>query len=296
MSNTSNTSNTKNIWLLTASNMPDCVATASFANVVFNHKIVLINHTTSIEDANIDILFPNRSSNDNLIIIGTFWKNNINFITAQFPMTVVYSFGDKMNGTGASVFIDTNKTGAIHWLTTMFSPNQEFMMYFDELIKMCNIRCFGQGNENVQILFSGVYAKSKNGNIYGVFNDLFTKKISMEQVCELGRIILDNNIQIVNERVCKNSKLIQHRLGTMSIAEGTEMINLTHDALRKKYNTDITVVFRYEFSFTGDKICYSVRTYDSTINALEILYGLENAGGSAMASGVQVSTIFQLPF
>lgn len=283
------------IWLLTASNMPDCVATAAFANIALNHVIVLVKHTVPIDEDNFNNLFPGHSITDSLIIIGTFWKNNMDFITKRFAKTMIYAFGDKIENCD-NVFVDIDKIGAIRWLVSLFSPDREFISYFEELIKMCNIRCFGQGDENVQILFNGIYAKSKNGNNYDVFIDLFTKKISMEQVCELGRIILDNNIRIVNERVDKSSKTISHRCGTMAIAEGSEMINLTHDALRKKYNTDITAVFRYEFASTGDKLCYSVRTYNSTINALEVLKYAENAGGSNFAAGAQITIVFELPF
>lgn len=283
--------------LLTASNMPDCVATAAFANVVLGYKIVLVKHTESINDDNFYTLFPDyEDQSDSLIIIGTFWKDNINFITKRFIKTTIYAFGDKIDNCDASIFIDINKAGAIQWLIDSYSPNQAFTNDMEELIKMCNARCFGQGDEKVQILFSGIYAKSKNGNIYDIFVDLFNQKITIEQVCELGRFIFENNKEIVNERVRKSSKLIQHRLGTMSITEGTEMINLTHDALRKKYNSDITVVFRYEFSSNGDKFCYSIRTYNPTINALEILKNQENAGGSASAAGAQISTVFEVHF
>ncbi len=283
------------IWLLTASNMPDCVASASFANIALGHKVVLVKHTISINTDNFNTLFPNVSDTDVLVIIGTFWKRDLDFISNRFGKTMIYAFTDKIVGND-SAFIDTNKEGAIQWLSTVFSPDPVFMSDFDEILKLCNIRCFGQGNEKVQELFNGVYARSRNGDNYAVFNDLFTKKISPEQIIELGRLVLENNIQIVNDRVQRSSKLYKLNQGMASISEGTDMINLTHDALRKKYNTDITVVFRYDFSEHGDKMCYSVRSHNPSISALDILKNLENSGGSDSAAGGQTSTNFQLQF
>jgi hypothetical protein len=323
------TKKTKN-WLLTAANMPDCVATGAFAHVVFGYEVVFVEHTRKFAEVDVRKLFFGESRHtdglDTLTIIGTFWKNDTAVIAQFFSRVKIYAFGDKIDQqteSDVSIFTDVEKKGAIKWITDdgfIKHPQPllltSFLRTHNSLLDKCNKRCFGIGDHDVQVLFTGIYASASNGDLFKVFVDLFTGELNVESVILLGKTLLANHMQLADERARKNHKFVTLRDGSKAVVtEGPELINFTHDALRTRYQTDVTIVVRWQFDTkqtdqtnkttdstavdsakSDDKICYSVRTNNPNVSAYDVLKHLDNAGGSNTAAGAQVSTTFTIPF
>lgn len=298
-------------WVLTASNMPDCVASAAFAQVVFGYTPVFVPHTTEfnkIED--VFAALHDCRKNDILFIIGSFWKNSLKLLSDYFANVKIYAFGDEIKNDFASninIYRDISKRGAIDWIYNVSigldNSRQELVKSFmnsnKEILDKCNKRCFGAGDYDVQVLFTGVYALAENGNLFQVFVDLFTHTINYNDVISRGKMLIENHQQIAAERARKNSKLVTLRNGKKAImTEGPELINFTHEALMKHHKeAEYTIVVRYQFApddNTDDKLCLSIRTINPSNNAMELLLGCENAGGSNTAAGGQINTKFDL--
>src|ERR1700678_1886341 len=118
-------------YVLTASNMPDCCATAAFAKIVYSMQIILVESkykfhlTDDIVKAMVfnGIEKPESRGAKVLYIIGSFWKNDIDILRTLFDQIYMYSFGEPVINDKINVFSDEKKLGSIVWLRSLFPPS-----------------------------------------------------------------------------------------------------------------------------------------------------------------------------
>ena len=293
-------------YILTASNMPDCAAAAAFANVALKWNMILIPHTRKLTRNNLGTSIIPTSNNKHLIVIGSFWNDQFDMLLEYFDTIRIYTYGDNKQYTfkavdRVNIYNDMNRDGAIDYIYNLGVQNPHvnhdllrlFMRTHKELINMCNQRCFGIGNDDTQIFFTGVC--SSDDDLFQTFKQIFDGSIEISSIMERGATLIKNNKNIAKERAEKNSKLILLKNGRKAlITESTELVNFTHEALRNlEYGVDFTITFRISFAQNPadkDKICFSVRSvHDGNIknNALEVFEKEVNAGGNESAAGCQ---------
>jgi hypothetical protein len=294
-------------YLLTASNMPDCVATAAFAKVVYEMKIILVEHNhkfNTVEDIKAAIsangLSEIKNGYNNLYIIGSFWKNSINVFASVFDQVGMYTFGEKVEIANENivVFSDVEKKGSISWLKSIMPQKilvDLFMISKQQIISKANVRCFGEGPDDVQQLFTGVYdySTTTKNSVFDVFIKLFINdNVLYDSIMERGRILLSNHKGLAEERARKNTKIFTAKCGAkVALTEGTELTNFTHEALVKtNSDVDVTVVFSYKLSKEGtnDEMRFSIRSYSEKFNAAEIIEHVKGSGGSKGAAGCYI--------
>jgi len=229
-----------NYHLLTASTMPDCVATAAIAMHKLGMCVTLGPHNRPIE---LDVDAGDKSRR--LYVIGTFWKKQLEELAKRFATVHVYSFGDDVENPfpNVTVFRDVTHIGSAAWLMNL--PTDRYETVDPDLLALINVRCFGEGDERVQAFFTGIYDHVRPAlgeDMLTVFSRLVVGSvITIKTVTERGQSLLFNHRGIAAERVRKSAWLAPQ----VSIVEGTELINLTHSALRSAHlHAPYTVVWR----------------------------------------------------
>ena len=257
--------------LVTASTMPDCVATAAIAMHKLGMYVTLGPHDRPLE---LDVAEGDEKRR--LYVIGTFWKNQLEELAKRFAQVYVYSFGDPVECPqgvqNICVFRDIERMGSAAWLLTQTTNRKEPVD--PELMALINVRCFGQGDERVQTFFDGIYdyVGYPWGDMLTVFGRLVVgSTLTIKMVMERGKLLLANHRGIAAERVRKAALVTNW----VAMVEGTELINHTHNALRAAHPTvRYTVVWRV--NFTGSSVhsailAISVRAWfaDETIVQLQ---------------------------
>lgn len=307
--------NKPEIYILTASNMPDCVATAAFANVAYGANVYLVEHTRKFQtEDDVRNTFVLNRYDSHLYVVGTFWKDSLTTFSKVFSKVYVYTFGEHVdNPFGDSfppfidIFRDIEKKGSIAWLNALLSTESIHTAFTNakrHIVSKVNVRCFGEGNEEVQQLFTGVYNYATTGSkpgLFATFTKLFDSDNSFyEELMVQGSTLMQNHKGLADERARKNTKIVVLKCGAKAaVTEGPELINYTHEALVKANpEIDVTVVVRYQFDKNGpdDKMCYSLRSYNDQINANEIVQDIKGSGGSNKAAGCTVPVTFNMNF
>ncbi len=281
------------IALLTASNMPDCAATAAYAKVSFGWDTWLAPHTSPLDLAvRADTSALVNGKPRELYIIGTFWKAQLSELARLYYVIYVYSFGDDMADVpkNCTIFRDTGRVGAIEWLEKYSSearlPMRANAHDFHRVCRLSNVRCFGEGDEDCKSFFTGVYdisARPDTDGTYSTFLALFKGELALETVCKAGATLIANHRGIAAERVRKNGT---YHKDWLAATEGPELINLTHEALYAAYpSVCYTIVYRFAPNL---RIAISVRAYGEDADALQLLREIGDAGGSRKAAGTIV--------
>jgi hypothetical protein len=290
------------------------VATAAFAKVAYDMKVILVEHTRKFETV-ADILTALAENkvdglqvignhvNTTSYIIGTFWKNSLDLFKANFTNVYIYTFGETLVPSPTSVIVsqDVAKKGSIYFLTQVLPPSLLITALInskEQIISKVNVRCFGEGNESVQQFFTGIYDYSaSHDGLLSTFMELFMDNGTLYDIMMTsGRTLMENHKGLCNERARKNTKLFTAKCGAkVALTEGPELINFTHEALVKtNVEVDLTVVVRYQFDKGEgpDKLCYSIRSHSEKFNANDVIKGVSGSGGSNKAAGCAVPVIF----
>ncbi len=159
-------------------------------------------------------------------------------------------------------------------------------------------RCLSVHVEQTQEFFTGVCnidrsdsgdapdgpASSLEGTLYRVLH----RDIALGEVLAVGRKLVACQKGMVQERVRANSRAGAFANGvTFAVADASELVNLTHDALHKAYPAaQVTIVVSLKLIGGGakkDAISHSFRSWDPSVDVKKLVgkYG----GGSSSAAG-----------
>ena len=293
-------------YVLTAINMPDCCATAAFAKVVFGMHIILVEskYKFNAKDDIVKAMALNSIKETEsrvakvLYIVGSFWKNDIDILLTMFDKIHMYSFGEPVINVKITIFSDVDKLGSIVWLKSLLPKSLLIDGYAtskQHIISKANVRCFGQGPDEVQQLFTGVYDYSATNkvNVFDTFVKLFLDDIEFyNTLMDRGGMLLTNHRGLGEERARINTKIITAKCGAkVAITEGPDLTNFTHEGLIKvNTDVDLTAVFSYNLDKTGskDEMRVSIRSYSREYDASKILEHLPGSGGSDNAAGCRI--------
>jgi hypothetical protein len=286
--------------------MPDCCATAAFAKIVYNMEIILVEskYKFHLGDDIVKamalngIVFPESRGAKVLYIIGSFWKNDIDILLTMFDKIYMYSFGEPVINDKITVFSDEKKLGSIIWLRSLLPQSlliDGYVTSKQHIISKANVRCFGQGPDEVQQLFTGIYDYSATNkvNVFDTFIKLFLDDIEFyDTLMDRGGMLLTNHRGLAEERARINTKIITAKCGAkVAITEGPELTNFTHEGLIKvNTDADLTAVFSYNLDKNGpkDEMRVSIRSYSSKFDASKILENIKGSGGSDTAAGCRI--------
>jgi hypothetical protein len=283
------------------STMPCEIGAAALLSCVSSAIVAIpmtINDAKS--DAGLQIIKKYAQRGNSLIFLGSYWNSIIPQIAST--STVHTHLPGEIPAGFAGTVVSANASGigpaAFVAKYALENFNSTSIKYFLEshkkVIELLDDRFFNRNIVDNQIFFSGLYNYPSENNLgnFERFIDLFEGKVQLEELMKIGKVISDAQQNMARERAVKNSKHITLSDGTKAVVtDAPELINLTHDEMHKLHGTDVTINISYRFSDKSeDQISFSIRSYNTAINAEAIAKRINNeSGGSREAAGGRVT-------
>jgi len=164
------------------------------------------------------------------------------------------------------------------------------------LLKILNDRSIGQNVEETQPFFTGLAnlpgENSEEENIYLIL----TGEYRLENVIKIGLNILKSQRVMARNRAMKNARQGEFKDGTTYVvSEAPELVNLTHEALRKEHpSVDVTICASLKFTRDQDQVAHSMRSWNPTVDVKKLIG--ERGGGSSTAAGGRVNIDISLDY
>ena len=240
----------------------------------------------------------------NVLLLGTYWKQAaIEHAQAAYPpLAHIVVYSDAKLGPAAFVFDYAKQVGIA---TNLFRIAVQTT--YAEAVRMIDDRFLGKNIVENQVFFTGLFnhASFEQGmSTFDRFTKFFNGAVPMNDLIKAGVIIVDSQLALCLERAEKNSRMVKLESGQFAtVTNGSDLINLTHEALHKKTGTPVTIVVTLKFSNSSadTEIAYSIRSYDEKISAVDLIAKLpvtdaSKAGGNAQAAGGRVPLSVMLNF
>jgi hypothetical protein len=226
------------------------------------------------------------SSDITLLMIGTYWPDAEKL--ADYYEVVVIKPSHTLSPVEQVLkYIDENSLDGRTFdlcVRTVFAP----------MIAMLIDRHTGKNLESTQVVVAGLtqLGADQQRGIYAAFLKFFEGRITMEEIVDAGKKIVSAQYEIVNTRVSDLSSTFKLANGTaVAVTDAPELINMTHEMLRKRHGVLVTMTCTLKFSPRTDKVnvCYSIRSDDSAVSAVELIKKLAPDGdGSPQCAGGRV--------
>ena len=212
---------------------------------------------------------------DTLIIFGTFWDHVIDTV--------------KENNSNVQIYRIETRSPVFEFLSSQtfgeLGISNDFFTLFNE--RLCGIQ-----TELNQSFVTGIINYQPTISSSEKFLMLFNGEVTMEQICEIGSSIINEQEDIVRNRV-NNSKSSFFKDGVKyAITNSTDLYGLAHDELKRAYpDTQVTVIFSLEFDkydTLGTRFRFSMKSWDENVDVSQIMksnLGDQNAGGDRKMSG-----------
>lgn len=167
-----------------------------------------------------------------------------------------------------------------------------FVRTFDRVIKFIDERAYGENTLESQALLTGLYNYGDlEMSLFDKFVKLFQCEYPVEDIISMGKTVISAHIQLSQERAVKNSRQVPLPGGkTAVVTEAPDLVNLTHDALHRKFpeasmTVTLSVKFGQDNKGRGDELAFSFRGFDSSIDVSAYARGLGGDGTSSVAGG-----------
>lgn len=284
-----------NCLVLVASNPCETAAGALY-QALFPNATVRVMSVSSIRhltEEQIRIL-PSAKS---ILMIGTYWQDKLPMFVQIWPLMPITILcpGIVPNLNFPNVLFVSDPEPC-HFainvaLLEMESKTCAQLMnkMLEKEITMIDDRFNYRNVEQNQAFFTGMFnLESKNDELtlFDRFYGLFCGKYDQTDIIAGGQAILNSQLMLAKERVINNSKQIQLQDGTKAVlTEASELVNLTHDALHRKFpDAAVTLVVGLKFG-EKDEMSYSIRSFDSDVNAQTLAHKIGGDGTATTAGG-----------
>ena len=273
--------------LVITSSMPCEVSLAALTSFMgSDFLIVPMQSMSNIEQIKLDIItkihsFPlskNRPFQQRLLFIGSYWdktmledlSRTVKIDQYNFPETPTAddAFAKKPHFFVAN-YVALNgiqfKDIPVSFIQSTLKSHERFFTLLDQRYNSENV------NETEQ-LFSGLYVPiTKDLNetppamqvLFDNVLQVLQQRLALDDVLKTGRSIVDMRMNLAHERVLNNSSVRTLANGQkVVIVNAPDLINVTHDALHKKY-PDVPLTTTVALQLKNDKVelSLSLRTY-----------------------------------
>jgi len=221
-----------------------------------------------------------------LILFGDYWS----------PEEVASHGAKHFNFASGTPFTDL-----INYVVSLPNSNVALIQFavgrHKTLITMLDDRVCGRKTFETQPLITGMFNILTDLPTETRYYKLFMGEIELSEVIKLGEAVVESQMQVVKERAIKNSRVGTFKDGTTyAITDSPEFINMTHDELKKVYQTvDVTITATLKFApDADDTVAHSLRSWNSAVDVKTIIgsYG----GGSATAAGGRRAVNVQIDY
>lgn len=257
-----------------------------FVKFLCNDNCIIFNlPNKKIRDPNFLVSFSEELASkgetwDKVILIGDYWsEESILNYERSFEKVVNFKFNKPFTAFLESELYQHNN------MTTFWVESNR------RLIDMLDKRIASLATFETQPLITGM------SNIYPLISELeryymlFQGKISLDEVLNKGRDIVESQYNMVLQRVLNNSRtgFLQNGM-KYCVTEAPELVNITHDQLKKHYSDcQITIIVNLKIlNDNKDELAYSIRSHDGVTDVREILQlslGRDKAGGDPFSAG-----------
>ena len=280
----------------------DCAAAALF-KALFEDGVVIFG--TRNKKVSICIL----RHYDNIVLIGTYWNNQIDYFKDFADKIVLFGFGKVDVAENVTVY-NGEKMKLMDFIVDFFNSEhigtnklliQSFLNANKQVIDAVNDKASLRNNlESTQLFFTGIYNYFEENDFVKNFTQLFTKEVLYEDVLLCGTNVFQSQIKLVFERIRRNSKTVTLKSGkTAELHENTELIDLAHKLMREKKECDISISVCLDLP--SNRMKYSIRTFDDSTDASELIKALNQlpgggGGGNSTGAGGSFDFTLNVPF
>lgn len=239
-----------------------------------------------------------------ILLLGTYWRQAaIAAVSCIYPNAVFTTYMSNLTQGPVAFVCEYAKSIALPTnLFTILVQN-----FYADALHIIDCRFLGKNIVENQAFFTGLFNHSafdpKMSN-FDRFQQFFRGKVTFAELIKTGAIIVDSQLALCVERAEKNSRTVRLASGQLAtVTNGSDLINLTHEALHKKTETPVTIVLTLKFPESSNKteIAYSVRSHDEKISAIDLISKLpvedpSKVGGNALAAGGRIPIDVPLQF
>ncbi len=244
-----------------------------------------------------------------IVMVGTYWLDCLEQLLEKYKDSyfIIYCFGQipKKVNSKISYFCGGRGVGPAQFIFDLAKKKnlpQTFVKLFEKnyshIIKLIDDRIYNKNIVETQPFYTGFFNyDSMDLTLFEKFTKLFQGEYDFDDIIKSGRSIVASQVQMANERVVNNSKEVTLHNGVKAVlTEGPELINLTHDALHKKYpSAQVSLVVSLKFGTKNDELAYSIRSFDDQLNASHLAQKI-NGDGNQTAAGGRLSFTLPIPF
>jgi hypothetical protein len=170
----------------------------------------------------------------------------------------------------------------------------DYTMLIERTFQWWDCRILNMEGDWGHELYAAVCNLNRESSLFDNFLTMYKDPINIIPQCILvGQDIVAAQRQVVEHRIRSLAK-IQHTQDGKEVAvvQGSDYVNLSHEALRRIFSTNVTMVFWIN-SKTGS-LKYSIRTWDASENAKKYASVLPIQGGGPRSAGGELP--YHVPF
>lgn len=231
-----------------------------------------------------------------LVFFGTYWgQKNLQHYHDKYNSAVVSTYD--FAGPEA-------KKGLVNFAFDLMPKQVSKMLakHHPQLLDLINDRSMSLNQDKTQVLFSGIdnFRHDTARTTFDKFILLFTSQVKFDEIMELGKMAMDVQQSTVKARVRNLSGeiVLQDGKTTVCICPAPDFINMTHAELHQLWpNCVASVTTTLNFKEPNVVVeSYSVRSYDASVNAGDLVRKLSKGDGDANAAGGRRNVEWKLPF
>ena len=153
-----------------------------------------------------------------------------------------------------------------------------------------------------QVFFSGLanHPAIRGDSVFERFSSFLRAEATLETIEQCGMTVLESQMKLTADRAKTNSTVVKLSNGrTAAVTDAPDLINLSHDALKKAYpEVDLTLVSSFKFAHQGKvSISYSYRSTENLKCEFHLGNEMEKheGGGSKTAAATRIEIKFDPP-
>lgn len=257
---------------------------------------------------------------DVIMFLGNYWDGQLKNYLSNYPFDasvtdiVVYSFGNDSpfsNRPGIFYTVGNDQTPVeffLHWWKKYNQPHESgvksvYLALLKPVLDILDDRVKERNLSKTQVFFSGLanHPTINGDSVFERFSSFLRAEATLEAIDHCGVTILESQMKLASDRAKLNSTVIQLPNGrTAAVTDAPDLINLSHDSLKKTYpEVDLTLITSFKFTPGGKvSVGYSYRATENLKSEFHLGNEMKKheGGGTKTAAGTRIEIEFNPPY